>query len=381
MYETHSQLASAEPVLGTVCVNWAAMLHSVRVSEIPRWSSVQPQHHHHQRTSLDLVVSHSQLLDVFDDWTRHHPHPATDETVVELTQLLILHPGNPGVAQFYVKFVEAICQLLPTLGVVVVGYAGQSLACNADHEHTYGLQEQVEAADRVVNILLNSAASYVNGVYCAGHSIGAYIAMQMMARHEQLKFAFMLAPTILHMAQSPNGRDPGKRMLLARAGTWITSRVVTPVLQHVVPDRVKKLLVKKVQVELDDAGADVVVGMMKGRVVRNILTMARTEFFHIDSLDIPLLEKLQHRLVFYFVPNDGWVPMTDVAIIRAHAANAAGWIIEEEGKACHAWCLDASEVVAARIAPFFATGPATAPAPAQEISTQDGAAAPPAPTE
>lgn len=180
--------------------------------------------------------------------------------------LLVLHPGNPGVVFFYETFVTELQRRVQppnSLAVAVVGFAGQSLTCDRNGRTVFELQEQIDVATDVVEMLLehrrrlskvdvddNAGASrgvpragglWGKSVRLSGHSIGAFIAMHVMARlGEEIAQTFMLTPTICNMAQSPNGRDVLKRVALAPLGTWVASSVAAPLLTALLPGWAKR---------------------------------------------------------------------------------------------------------------------------------------------
>ena len=294
------------------------------------------------------------------------------------SRLFILHPGNPGVVHFYRRFCEHLSALVPEMAILVMGYPGQSLLCDADRHRVYCLQEQVELAEEFVGrIVLHrrrhrarflqsskgtgnrgvdtslSSFPYPRGVYSGGHSIGAFLSLHVLARfRDDIRHSFQLAPTLCHMAQSPNGRDIMKRVVLSPPGIWAACTLLCRPLAFLLPHAVKRKVVKFVQQELDDDGADVVVRMMHPSVVNNVLRLASTEFRQVAALDVHLAASLETQLVFYFIPDDGWVPMSDVHLLRAVMKRPAGFIVEQPHRTKHAWCLQGPEYVADAVASF-----------------------------
>lgn len=287
------------------------------------------------------------------------------------SRLLILHPGNPGVVHLYRRFCLHLAQAMPDLAVLVVGYPGHSLECHEDRARVYGLQEQVELAEEFVGRLLvhrrraaarlgpvgtsvPEGALYRRGVYSAGHSCGAFLSLHVLARFKaDIRLSFQMAPTIFHIAKSPNGKDVVKRLLFSPLGTWSAATLISRPFAALVPRSAQRAIVKAVQSGLDDDSADVVVRMLHPSVVRNVLSLARAEFQQIATLDEPLALELHNQLVFYFAPGDGWVPPADIEHLRTTLPRPAGFVIEEPGRTSHAWCLDGPQWAAAMVDRFI----------------------------
>ena len=270
---------------------------------------------------------------------------------VQDRKLLVMFPGNPGIVYFYTHFVEELVAC--GFDVLVMGFVGHSIV-DVNSGRYFQLQEQVEVASAFIAAILPAAtAAYKQGgCYLAGHSIGGWMAIQMAGRFPHFKKAFLLAPTIFNMVQSPNGRK-NKKFLKTWLITVFTSTVVP--FAGSLPSSLFQFLLRSTQKELDPNGSWVAEQMPRRAMMRNMLMLAQSEFQQVTTLDVPLLQSIGHRLVFYFVKVDGWVPLSDVELIRNAVAPVKGStvVLEENDLVPHAWCLKFNrEVVQNGILPF-----------------------------
>lgn len=263
--------------------------------------------------------------------------------------LLIFFPGNPGIVYFYQEFAALLAQ--GGVDVVVVGFAGHSLHELNDGRH-YVLQDQLELAHNFCErILKPRVVSRYTSCNVGGHSIGAFVALHICARFEEVAKAFLLTPTICNMKSSPNGAKNGKFLK-----PWLIRGVCSTVLPlfEWMPQGIKNAAVRHAQEHLNDSHQWIATKMGRPGMIRNLLFLARSEFEQVATLDAELLRAHQHRLVMYFVKKDGWVPLEDVGLIKTHTPLAHAHIVEEDERVAHAWCLHDNEaVVQASILPYL----------------------------
>ena len=171
--------------------------------------------------------------------------------------LLFQIPGNPGIISYYQPFIDRLHGLLCESESARTSrfYAyGFSLANFETQRHQRkpkespsSLQEQIEyTEDRIYgqidfHLKAEEEIEQLPKVILIGHSVGAYILLEIIRRHEgqarrrdidfDLIGGILLFPTITHIAKSPLGRisDVGVTLSLRngghRSGTLITSSV------------------------------------------------------------------------------------------------------------------------------------------------------------
>lgn len=92
--------------------------------------------------------------------------------------------------------------------VLVMGYAGHSFT-DLNNRRVFGLQEQIEVANEFITTLLASnkvQQIYGKHLYLAGHSIGGYVAMHMLARFPAFTKFFGLCAVLSNIPSSPKGK-------------------------------------------------------------------------------------------------------------------------------------------------------------------------------
>ena len=304
-------------------------------------------------------------------WTSNLLAPPGAGTVRAITKivptenvddLIVMIPGNPGVVDFYQKFVELInAQSNAKAAVVTVGYAGHHCHHNIPQRHRetghwYALQDQIELIDSFIKaVVLPHLNRYpersATRLHVAGHSIGSYVALHAAVRNKvSLDRVFLLTPTICNMRISPNG-VLNKHML--SSPIIYAAALLGSMLGNHLPTAAQRVVLNIAEPKMDKQQQNVVIGMGYRGTVGNILTMAKSEFDQIATPDPHLVAMVDDMCVAYFVRHDGWVPMSDVKLWREHAPRATT-ILEDDCAVAHAWCLKhCQQVVDNAIAPHL----------------------------
>ncbi|KAL4769936.1 hypothetical protein BDW60DRAFT_93585 [Aspergillus nidulans var. acristatus] len=327
--------------------------------------------------------------------------------------------GNPGLISYYHVFLSllskniASSQLACHHGVHIVGHslAGFELETaavqNEDGRQIYDLEEQIcfvqrrlrgnmwrLRADPTVSKhhhdLDPDAATETETskpkVILIGHSVGTYIAMEILRRHRErqstpsddgdvevdfeIAGGIMLFPTVLDIAKSPSGQ---KLTLLLRIIPQLALMVslFAWVLTTVLPDVLLRSLVRCVMRSPPEDAVDATTRFLKSRWgVREALHMAADEMRTITSdkwsddvwgvsrathkNDAQLVSKPPTQLIFYFGRNDHWVAeKTREEILAARGGMRAGrgprMVVCEESVP-HAFCLRHNEIMARKVA-------------------------------
>ncbi|XP_048519496.1 lipid droplet-associated hydrolase isoform X4 [Dendroctonus ponderosae] len=106
-----------------------------------------------------------------------------EESPATIKELIILIPGNPGVVGFYKQFANSLYEKTD-IPVWCLSHAGHNLAENSitklpnftEHRNLYGLKGQVKhKVDFLEKYLPHDAK-----VYLIGHSIGSYMALEVL---------------------------------------------------------------------------------------------------------------------------------------------------------------------------------------------------------
>lgn len=149
-------------------------------------------------------------------------------------------PGNPGLSTYYASFLESLChekELAGTVTALCVSSLGHDVADDAaggpkgdarnlfDAEINeepvpptgrvslfgferpyYTLQDQIKAQEhalRTLQAMLPPGAP----VFVFGHSVGAYIALQLLQANPAVHGVYLLFPTVSYIARAPRARS------------------------------------------------------------------------------------------------------------------------------------------------------------------------------
>ena len=253
--------------------------------------------------------------------------------------IMIFAPGNPGFVYFYDEFVEEMDSI--GLDCVVIGFAGHSVS-ELNNNLVFDLQNQIELVHEFF-VKAEVALRKRRACHVGGHSIGAYIAVHMLARFPHLlKRGFLLAPTLCNLKDSPNGKR-NKKFLTSNVISflsWTCKQAARA------PTALQEAAIRYFCPAVNNKYARIATRMARANFVRNVLHLAASEFAQLCSLDLALLQQVQHRIVAYYVKVDGWVPRSDVELFSRSAPSAIV-VLEEDDSVLHAWVLHSNRTVVA----------------------------------
>ena len=154
------------------------------------------------------------------------PSTRTDNAADIQDYLLFFLSGNPGVISFYEPFLTKVHELRsrsahPRFHICGHSYKGFELSPDASRlDSPYSLNDQIEFQEKLLydHVKNHLPSSGTPKVILVGHSVGAYILLELIARHKayiqshedqddiDLIGAILLFPTVADIAQSPLGR-------------------------------------------------------------------------------------------------------------------------------------------------------------------------------
>ncbi|CAG8899658.1 unnamed protein product [Penicillium egyptiacum] len=206
-------------------------------------------------------------------------------------------------------------------------------------------------------------------VILIGHSVGAYIAMEILRRHREAKpeSAFdivggaMLFPTVKDIAASPSGQKLTTLLSIIPRLALVVS-LFARLLTFLFPASLLRSVVRLVMDDPPVHALDATCAFLKSRGgVRQALHMAADEMRTItsdrwtdDVWGAASAREPIAKLFFYFGRNDHWVAdqtRDDIVAVRGQKGGQAGptMVVCEEGLP-HAFCLKHSDVMARKVA-------------------------------
>ncbi|KAI8902663.1 hypothetical protein BC833DRAFT_520839 [Globomyces pollinis-pini] len=223
--------------------------------------------------------------------------------------VLLMIPGNPGIAEYYLPFLTTVkSQLGPKLDIIAVSYPGFT----ANDHVLLSLKEQVDHKIALLDLLIDIYPDNTR-FFIAGHSVGAYMAHQILkARpYSNITRVISLFPTLHSMAVTPRANQVAPltnafvRSCLVLIVFWLSflpSAFLLPIAELVDGQggedkrRILRLTVQK---------------YLHSNVLNSALFLANNEFKLIKELDKKAIDSHQERYIMYYSKTDGWTPLED----------------------------------------------------------------------
>lgn len=204
----------------------------------PRWVFIEPTSARYLSVTWRLPPHHQPTFTIQPEETgSQHPNwdspsmvpnislPSAKADGITRRALIYFICGNPGLIEYYTDFLTTLHNLLKPIETdTAYDIYGRNLFGFVDDEHEpFGPgNEPWDLDGQIEGIFDDVAAQRVNGekgglydvVILMGHSVGAYIAVEIFHRHMlkptraphlNLQYGFLLFPTLTHLALSPSG--------------------------------------------------------------------------------------------------------------------------------------------------------------------------------
>lgn len=312
---------------------------------------------------MDVLESSHGLLSFL---TLSSTGKVTKENFSPEKNLMIVLPGNPCIVECYRQFADKLRSSC-ACDVLVLGYPGhtskqhngnclftlddQIKICNSFFSSLFRKQyedmSRKEFIEENTVLSMPSETKALNGyggrVYLAGHSIGAYIGLKMLAQYASfIKLFFGLAPVLSRIGESPNGRR--LTFIKIPSVNWGVQTLGSALC--LLPRRILKLLSSSYAKSIDSELREEIFSTLHGAQIRNILCLLESELNSVVEPDWALLQSVQERMVLYYVPGDRWAPRVHAEEIHDACKKLHGYIMEDESfNVSHAWCLADNDIV------------------------------------
>lgn len=227
--------------------------------------------------------------------------------------LVLIIPGNPGVADFYLEFIECLAkesnELLPIACISHLGHVtvpSHISAAAKDH-----LKKWPMLTDQIQHKLafINTAVPANTPLILVGHSIGCYMILEMLKSLDAKRVikCFLLFPTIERMSQSPSGRYATPLLQYFR---WMLPVFTYPIC-YLIPDIVKHFLIKLHfrHQSVAQCAVDGVMKLLSPLALGSSAHLANDELQVVTDADVELLSSNIDKLFFYYGANDHWCPV------------------------------------------------------------------------
>lgn len=161
----------------------------------------------HPSRDMSLVTNPDQPLT-----SEYHRRPLRETPD---SPLLVFIPGNPGLIDYYVTYLDIIAKRFPTFEVLAISHAGYQTTGdfvadgNAGEREFFDLDFQVQHKYDVIKRHIDGRR---RDLYFLSHSVGGYILQRVLrlilqdkAMDVSVKFVGLICPTIVDIAKSQSG--------------------------------------------------------------------------------------------------------------------------------------------------------------------------------
>lgn len=275
--------------------------------------------------------------------------------------LIYFIPGNPGLIEYYTPFLSSLRNLVNGAESQQTAYDiyGRNLLGFVDEEHEpfgpgrepWDLNGQIEGIGQDVASRRCPDGRPYDKVILMGHSVGAYIAVEIFSRHTSnldrnphlnMEHGFLLFPTLTSIALSPSGKRAGT--LLAVPGLKPYAHILAKQFLNLFPAFALRYIVGKVT-GFGRAALETTLQWLSSKDgVWQAIHLAKTEFAEITE------EKWDEsmwqgdgvpRFFIFYGKNDHWVDndiRADFIQRRAAGKGTPAHIEVDKGNIQHAFC-------------------------------------------
>lgn len=247
---------------------------------------------------------------------------------------MVSNSGNPGVISYYDDFLTALADDSPSTTIL-----GVSLAGHEDFEvsHPLSLQQQIENKVKIVDTIVSSPpfSSFTEDkprLVIMGHSVGAYMALQVLnQRPQNVDNIFLLFPTLSHISQG-SSFSQFSSIVTSLPGSARIAALFVFILRFLLPIPLLALFVRVAHTLPGTHLSTTLAKFFNPASVQSFSHLAKYEFKEIRDLDIDIITKYAKRVTAYYAVNDRWVPsFAREQAIRIINENGGDAIICNEG--------------------------------------------------
>ena len=269
---------------------------------------------------------------------------------------LLLLPGNPGSASFYLDFAASLSSASSgSLPITIVSHASHSSGCTGSAgavPRYYDLAQQVRHKVSVAQALLQRHPQ--RRLILAGHSVGAHMCLEVMRAlpDTAVARALLLFPTVLEIGASPNGVALMPLFLYCR---WALAAAAVAL--GALPLAAQLAIARRfLPPAASPATASAALTIIHPVVGVNALYLALSEMRTIGALDEALARRLGEKCIAYFGAGDPWNRPGDHRLVQQAFGGQGKVLVCEEGhphgfvvhpksshrvaEKCWEWCKD-----------------------------------------
>lgn len=215
--------------------------------------------------------------------------------------IIVFFPGNPGLIDYYGPFFDHLHSLIPeTSAIASISHVGHCPQRSARGE-PLTLDEQISVKSEFVQCLFDEIPESTR-VSLMGHSVGAEMCVQVMKRNPAVHAAYLLFPTLAHIARTPNGR---RLQPIFHAPLLQLLPLFAYLLRPIVA--LLQLWSPRTSSSIYDPHPVTLSLLASPPVISHVLHLARSEMKTITSPDLHWYATNRDRIWSYWGADDGWV--------------------------------------------------------------------------
>ncbi|KAL9000232.1 MAG: hypothetical protein Q9169_001134 [Polycauliona sp. 2 TL-2023] len=329
--------------------------------------------------------------------------PSAGRDGEDVQHYLIFHiPGNPGLIAYYDPFLSTLHTLLsssstlPSANFHICGHSLAGFETTEQPHELAGLEAQINHVDDLLYEQVDEVYQRTGRtpkVILMGHSVGAYILLEVIQRHRKrieedrakdfdLIGGILLFPTITHIARSPSGMVASALLAIPRSA-HIASAIVK-FLTYLIPPSVLYYLVRAFTWFPEHAARATTAFIKSPNGIKESVFLGKDEMDMITNdkwgeevwgaateQGTNSKDTIHSNLVFFWGQNDKWVAqktrneLIDARGFRQSKASSSvapsisdapspadGWkpsMFIDDKKIPHGFCLKHSEIVAEQV--------------------------------
>jgi len=262
--------------------------------------------------------------------------------------MILIIPGNPGVAGYYEDFMVKLYELSDSsIPVWCVSHAGHVIPSRSmpkyKEEDLYSVFGQVQHK----LYFIQSEIPYNCPLILIGHSIGCFNIIHLLERLDPQRVlnCCLLFPVLENLWDTPNfhWRYTGK-IYQIDVLRWLAS-FATSLVYYTTPEFVRRQIIKQYfQEDVSECAMRATVRVWNPISVLNTFYMAKTYIKVLYEADYDIIEKHLDKLLFYYGTTDGWVPIKFYENMKKRFPSGNIHLCDREIR--HAFVLDSSEEMA-----------------------------------
>ncbi|OEL35467.1 hypothetical protein BAE44_0003517 [Dichanthelium oligosanthes] len=250
---------------------------------------------------------------------------------------VLVIPGNPGIVAFYKDFIEALYDNLgEQASITAIGHISHSQK-DSEHGRLFSLYEQI---DHKVDFIEQELQHPEQPIVLVGHSIGAYIGLEVFKRlKNKVKMFVGLYPFLKLNKSSVTQSAIGyiARSSLLSKGVSLFASFIGSLQPSITRGIVRRFLGSSWSVTAVDAAC---CHLLKYHTMRNVLFLAMTEFQKLtEEPDWTFIREREDKIAFLFGVDDHWGPLSHLEEDQQISKRAPGVTlsVETEGHT-HGYC-------------------------------------------